>query len=168
MKVRVLIDGLPFNTEGYQRAESILVTKFGKPSVVSNKHIQCVMSLPSIIHTSVEKIHDFHEKLITRSQALDTTGKLKEINGYIRLTLDKPPTICVDLVQTDNDWQKWDFWEFVKALRKWSGKNQIPLENKRKLIQQKEKDFTRQARMIENRKLVYTTTRKIMNQLILK
>ena len=28
-------------------------------------------------------------------------GKLKEINGYIRLTLDNLPTIQVDLIRTD-------------------------------------------------------------------
>ena len=47
------------------------------------------MSLPTITQTSVGKIYDFYEKLVTYSQALDTMGKLKEINEYVRLTLDK-------------------------------------------------------------------------------
>ena len=80
-KVRALINVLPFNTEGYERAKTILKAKFGKPNVVTNAHIQCLMSLPNITQSSVGKIHDFYEKLVTHSQALDIMGKLKEING---------------------------------------------------------------------------------------
>ena len=80
-KIRALINVLPFNTEGYERAKTILKAKFGKPSVVTNAHIQCFMSLPGITQSSVGKIHDFYEKLVTHSQALDIMGKLKEING---------------------------------------------------------------------------------------
>ena len=32
-------------------------------------------------------------------------NNLKEINGYVRLTLDELPTILADLVLTDNNWQ---------------------------------------------------------------
>ena len=35
------------------------------------------------------KIDEFSEKLLSSVQALETMGKLKEINGYVRLTLDK-------------------------------------------------------------------------------
>ena len=38
--VRVSIDGLPFMTEGYERAKSILKSKYGKPSEVANAHMQ--------------------------------------------------------------------------------------------------------------------------------
>ena len=70
--------------------------------------------------------------MVTHSQTLDTMGKPKGINGYVRLTLDKLPAIRADLVGTDNDWQEWDFWQFIEALRKWTDKNPIPLEDKRK------------------------------------
>ena len=53
-KPRSLIDGLPFTSDGYNRAMSILAGKYGKPSQVSNAHIQSVMALPTIktpIHT---------------------------------------------------------------------------------------------------------------------
>ena len=62
-----------------------------------------LMSLPTITQTSVGKIHDFYEKLVTLSQAFDTMGKLKEINGNVRLALDKLPKIRVDLVRTEGD-----------------------------------------------------------------
>ena len=51
-------------------------------------------------------------------QALDTMNKLKKINGYVRLTLDKLPGIPADLVSKDEDWQKWTFFQLVNALRK--------------------------------------------------
>ena len=38
-KVRMSIDGLPFTSEGYERAKNILKTKYGKPSEVSNAHV---------------------------------------------------------------------------------------------------------------------------------
>ena len=59
------------------------------------------MSFPTITNTSVGEIRDFYEQLVRHSHALDTMGKLKEINGYIRLTLDNLPTIQVDLIRTD-------------------------------------------------------------------
>ena len=102
-KVRSLIDGLPVNTEEYERTKAILKAKLGKPSEVTNARIQCFVSLPTITQTSVGKIHDFYEKLVTRSQALDTMGKLKEINGYVRLALDQLPKICASLVRTGDN-----------------------------------------------------------------
>ena len=51
-------------------------------------------------------------------QALDTMGKLKEINGYVRMTLEELPAICADLVRINDDWQEWDFKQFIEALRK--------------------------------------------------
>ena len=130
-KVRVLVDGLPFKTEGYERAKAILKAKFGKPSEITNTHIQCVMSLLIISQNNATKIYDFYEKLLTHSQALDTIGKLNEINGYVRMTLDKLPTIYADLVRIDDDWQERDFGQFIEALRKWADRNPISLDDKR-------------------------------------
>ena len=47
-KLRALIDGLPFTPEGYARAKSILLAKFGKPSETAAAHIQCITSLPVV------------------------------------------------------------------------------------------------------------------------
>ena len=38
-KVRLHIDGLPFSTEGYTRAKSILQSKYGKVSEIINAHV---------------------------------------------------------------------------------------------------------------------------------
>ena len=50
-QVRKLLDGLPFTPEGYSRAKSILVSTYGKPTVIANAHIKCITSLPFITGT---------------------------------------------------------------------------------------------------------------------
>ena len=50
-KVRVTVDGLPFNIEGYERAKNILKTKYGKPSEIINAYVQAILSLPTICGT---------------------------------------------------------------------------------------------------------------------
>ena len=127
-KVRLLIDGLPFTAEGYNRAKSILKARYGKPSEVANAHIESIMTLPSITSSNTRKIHDFYEKLITNINALDTMGKLKDINGNVRLILDKLSGIRADLVRLDDNWQNWTFPEFVEALRKWTERHPISTE----------------------------------------
>ena len=45
-------------------------------------------------------------KLLSNVQALETLGKLREISGYVRMTIDKLEGIRGDLVGTDDDWQE--------------------------------------------------------------
>ena len=47
-KVRVHFNGLPFSTEGYERAQNILKSTYGKESEVVNAYIQNITSLPVI------------------------------------------------------------------------------------------------------------------------
>ena len=124
-KVRSLIDGLLFTTEGYTRAKNILVKKYGKHSEVANAHVQNV-SLSHINNASPYKIHVFTEKFLSSVQALETMGKLKEINGYVRLTLDKLQGIRADLVRTENNWQDWKVQQLVEALENWTCRNLNP------------------------------------------
>ena len=92
-KVRFLIDGLPFTSEGYARAKSILISTYDKPSEVAAAHIHCITSLPVISNCNPNRIQEFYEKLTTSVQALETMKNLKDIKGYVRLTLDKLPRI---------------------------------------------------------------------------
>ena len=101
-----LINGLPFTAEGYERAKAILQTKYGKTSEVVNAHIQRIMSLPTIHGAGATKIHDFYETLVNSVQSLETMGKLGQMEGYVRMTLDKLPGIRSDLVRLDKDWQE--------------------------------------------------------------
>ena len=139
-KVRLTIDGLPLTTEGYERAKQILRTRYGKPSEVANAHIQNIISLPIIHGTQPAKILDFFEKLVTSIQTLETMGKLKEVNGYARTTLDKLPGIRADLVRTDDDWQEWGFPQFVEALRKWCERNPAQSDERSKHYGQQKRD----------------------------
>ena len=125
-KVRASVDGLPYNTEGYERAKSILKTKYGKPSEVSNAHMQGIITLPTIQGSQPVKIHEFYGRLVTNVQALETMGKIKDINGYVRVTLDKLPGIRADLVRLDDEWQEWGFPQVLEALRKWCDRNPLP------------------------------------------
>ena len=56
-------------------------------------------------------------------QALETMRKLREINGYVRMTLDRLPGIRLDLVRTDDSWHEWQFPDLVEALRSWTERN---------------------------------------------
>ena len=83
------------------------------------------MALPTIKNTNPYKIHDFYKRLIIHINTLDTMGKLREINGYVRFTLDKLCVIRGDLVRTDDNWQNWGFNELIEAIRKWTERNPI-------------------------------------------
>ena len=88
-KVRNAIDGLPFTVEGYERAKSILKSKYGKPCEIVHAYVQNIMSLPTISGNQPKRVHEFHETLVYNVQSLETLGKLRDINGYVRTTLDK-------------------------------------------------------------------------------
>ena len=137
-RVRLLIDGLPFTNEGYNRAKAILENKFGKTSEVANAHMQNIIHLPRIHDFSLAKVHDFYEKLMNSVQSLETMGKLSEINGYVRITIDKLPYIRADLVRNDENWQDWKFPDLVQALRQWTERNPMSWSNyERKKVSEK-------------------------------
>jgi len=106
----------------------MLKTKYGKESEIVNAYISGIMSLPTIHGTNPNKILEFYEKLCSNVQSLETMGKLGEVNGYVRMTLNKLEGIRGDLVGTDDDWQEWKFPQLLKALRKWTVRNPPTLE----------------------------------------
>ena len=75
--------------------------------------------------TQPGRVHEFYEKLVTSLQELETMGKLIEVNGYVRMTLDKLPAIREDLVRLDDNWQKWGFPQLIQALQKWCERNPV-------------------------------------------
>ena len=129
-KVRSRIDGLPLTSEGYERAKAILKGKYGNTSEIVNAYIQNILLLPRVQGSNPAKIHDFYEKLLWNAQSLETLGKLKEIAGYVRMTIDKLEGIRGDLVRTDYSWQEWKFPELIEALGKWTVRNPIKKEEK--------------------------------------
>ena len=131
------IDGLPFTSEGYERAKNILQTKFGKTSEVITAPVRGIMDLPTVNGSNPAKIHEFYEKFVTHVQAVETMGKLKTINGYVRLLLDRLPGIRSDLVRDDVNWTNWEFPHLVEALRLWTERNPISEERKEHAAQRK-------------------------------
>ena len=115
-KIRTCINGLPFTDERYKQAKKILETKYGNTSEIVNSYVEEIMNLPTITGTRPEKIHPFYEKLLYCVQLLETLGKLQEVNGYARLTLNKSSGIRGDLVRTELEWKNWTFTDLVKAL----------------------------------------------------
>ena len=79
------------------------------------------------------------------AQALDAMNKLKGINEYVRLTLDKLPGIRADLVRIGEEWQEWTFPQLADALRKWTTRNP-------KIIPSPESSFTRENTYQTNNK----------------
>ena len=63
--------------------------------------------------------------------------KLKDIQGYVRWTLDKLPGIRADLVRLDDNWQEWDFCELVNSLRRWTERNPKTAGNPEKTLEEK-------------------------------
>ena len=127
--VRVFVDGLPYNSEGYERAKFILSSKYGKSSEVANAHMQEIIGLSTITGTRPAPIQEFYEKLTSHVQVLETMGKIKEIHGFARTTLDKLPGIRADLVRLDDNWQEWGFSELIESLRRWCDRNPVPSDN---------------------------------------
>ena len=58
------------------------------------------MGLPG---TNPTRINEFHDKMVTNIQTLQSMGKEKDIRGYVRLTLDKLLDIRADLVRLENN-----------------------------------------------------------------
>ena len=116
------------------------------------------MSLPTIGGTQPARINDFYEKLLFNVQSLETMGKLREVNGYVRMTIDKLPGIRGDLVRTDESWREWNFPKLVDELRKWTERN--PIQSKQSDKPWRDKNFqVLQQRDGRNRGCVYCEKR---------
>ena len=113
------------------------------------------MVLPTIHNSSLAKIKSFFEKLMASVQALETMGKLQDINGYVRMTIDKLPAIRDNLVRLDDDWQSWKFSHLIEALRKWTERNPATDEKSEKHQGKHDKNFHTQQKSSQARKCAY-------------
>ena len=97
--IREGIDGRPFTEEGYLAAKEMLKAEYGQDSEIVNAYIKNIMSLPVITGTNPKKIDEFYRQLRYNVQSLDTMGKLADVKGNVRSTLDKLKGIKSDLVR---------------------------------------------------------------------
>ena len=131
--VRTDIDGLPFTEDGYTKAKGILESEYGQSAEVVHAYVQNIMSLPAINGTNPKKIHDFYKQLRYNVQSLETLGKLADVKGNVRSTLDKLKGIKADLVRGQEGWQEWTFHDLLKELKKWRDINPIEENSDRNL-----------------------------------
>ena len=108
----------------HSRTKNILKSKYGKTSEVVNAYVQNIMALPAISCSNPVNIQ-FYGNLLSNVRVLEMLEKLKEVNGNVRMSIDKLEGIQSDLVRTDDDWQTWDFPKFVDALHKWTERNPL-------------------------------------------
>ena len=84
------------------------------------------IELQPINNANPGKINEFYEKLTTHVQVLETMGKIKSINGYVRVLVDKLSEVTADLVRNDENWKEWEFPEW--AFRRWAERNIVSTE----------------------------------------
>ena len=111
------------------------------------------MKLPTINNSNPQKIMEFYRKLQMHVQALETLKRLGEINGYVRMTLDRLPAIRSDLVRLDTNWRKWTFTELVVSLREWTERN--PINHQQEITETKPKRDKFFSTMGKDRKCVF-------------
>lgn len=80
-KVRLNVNGLPFNSEGYERVKNILKTKSGKTSEIINAYVQAILALPHIPGSEPAKIHDFYKVVIKCA----SVGNLKKVKRDLQV-----------------------------------------------------------------------------------
>ena len=130
--VRKTVEALPFSSEGYTRAKTILEEKYGKKCEIIKAYTKQILELPVIPNVNIKKIHEFYDTLMYAVQSLETMGGLQQVNGNVSLTLEKLPGIRGDLTRIDADWESWDFVKLVEALHRWTRRNPIEQSNETK------------------------------------
>ncbi len=108
-KVKKAVLGLPYTSEGYNRAVAILKEQYGKEREIVKAYVKEILELPPVLTANPRKIHEFWEKLTYNVQSLQTMNKLSQVDGAVAMTLDKLPAVRGDLVCTDPDWERWNF-----------------------------------------------------------
>ena len=154
-KVKRSVEALPFTSEGYNRATSILEERYGKESEIIKAYNKQIFDLPTIPNVNVKRIHEFTEKLNYAVQSLETLGKLTQVNGNVPMTMDKLPAIRGDLVRTDDSWETWDFIKLTEALRLWTRRNPIDRTGNEKSGERSNKMFNTRRQDFKPRECVY-------------
>ena len=97
-------------------------------SDVVNTYVVNIMSLQVINGRDPVKINEFYKNLRYNVQSVDTLGRLSEVKGNVRVTLDKLKGIKGGFVQGHENWQNWGYEDLLKALKTWREIN--PVEEK--------------------------------------
>ena len=113
--VRKGIDGLPYTSEGYERAKNILQTIYSHTSEII---CVCGKQPRTLCHFPNTSREDSRFLRHTRHvQSLENLGKALNCKALARRVLNKLSGIKAELVQGKPDWKTWDFTQFINALR---------------------------------------------------
>ena len=83
------------------------------------------MSLPDVNGRDPVKINEFYKHLKYNVQSLDTLGRLSNVKGNVRATLDKLKEIKGGFVQGLENWQNWGHEDLLKAQKTWREINPV-------------------------------------------
>ena len=122
-KARVDVDGLPLNTEGYEKAKNIIKDEYGKTSEVAHAYVNNILQLPTVTSADQTKVNSFYKTLLFNVQSLETLGKVERVKGMTISVLNKLTAITADLVRGQENWQDWDLPRLAQALKKWRDVN---------------------------------------------
>ena len=105
------IDGLPFTTEGYERAKNILESNHGKTSEIIRSYTDNIQNLPVVNGANPAKIHKFCQTLTYNVQSLETLGKLSDCLSMVRRVLYGGPALsaCFSCVTNQNSSPSYSF-----------------------------------------------------------
>ena len=106
VKVRKLVDGLPFTEEGYNKAKGLLAKRYGQTSEVVGAYVRSILELPSIRERDVAKLHAFYETLLYKVESLQTLDSLGKLYAAVRFTFDKLEVIQSGLAMTNENWNE--------------------------------------------------------------
>ena len=135
------IDGLSFTEEGYKNAKAILEAEYGQPTEIVNAYIKNKMELPIIAGANLRKVKEFYKQLHFNVQS----GRLADVKGNVRCTLDKLKGIKANLVRGNEGWKDWGFKHLLTELQKWTQIN--PVEET--VTKKSEKDSTGKRNQIK-------------------
>ena len=130
LKVRKLIDGLPFTDAGYEKAIALLQKRYGRTDEIVNAYVKNILELTHIKERDLARIHEFYDSLLFNVESLQTLEKLNEIDAAVRFTLDKLSIIKHELALLDENWSEWNFKKFVEVLGTWTVNNPLPADSK--------------------------------------
>ena len=92
-KVKICVESLPFLSEGYNHAKSILQSKYWKESEIVKCYVEEILDLPQITNSNSRRVAEFSEKLTYCVRALETqktrTGQREHFNDLIQIGRDQ-------------------------------------------------------------------------------
>ena len=86
--IRSVIDGLPFNKEGYLHAIKYLFDKYAHLDEIAGVYVINLLEMPVVTERDVARTNKFYEKLLFQIESLETFGKLDTVQRVTYYVID--------------------------------------------------------------------------------